>query len=245
MSVFWLVAGLQGALALTFPCAALPLAAAAVAAAAAAPLVTGIRVDAEQFSRSRLGYYTGVCASQVASGMFLPSSSNCVALLLQVPCCVQCPPQYLGWQHSSEVPAALCLPCVMFLADTLPRTFTHAGLCLVSADTLVPAAAEDTIPITGYPEGSWINYASWSPDGKYITFTTRSPGEQPGGGAGSLYGCLAPLCPPLDACMPLHVNGLYADDLGQPQHLTTRRAILNRVERLNHPPAQHPVPRLL
>jgi Tol biopolymer transport system component len=47
----------------------------------------------------------------------------------------------------------------------------------VSADTLVPAAPEDTTPITGYPEGSWINYTSWSPDGKYITFTTRSPGE--------------------------------------------------------------------
>lgn len=70
--------------------------------------LAGIRIDAEQFSRSRLGYYT--------------------------------------------------------------------GMCLVSANTLVPAAPEDTIPITGYPEGSWINYSSWSPDGKYITFTTRSPG---------------------------------------------------------------------
>jgi hypothetical protein len=49
-------------------------------------------------------------------------------------------------------------------------------MCLVSADTLVPAAPEDTIPITGYPEGSWINYSSWSPDGTYISFTTRSPG---------------------------------------------------------------------
>lgn len=47
----------------------------------------------------------------------------------------------------------------------------------MSADTLVPAAPEDTTPITGYPEGSWINYTSWSPDGTYITFTTRSPGE--------------------------------------------------------------------
>jgi Tol biopolymer transport system component len=46
----------------------------------------------------------------------------------------------------------------------------------VSSDTLVPAAAEDTTPITGFPEGSWINYTSWSPDGKHITFTTRSPG---------------------------------------------------------------------
>lgn len=51
-----------------------------------------------------------------------------------------------------------------------------AGLCLVSSDTLVPAAPEDTTPITGFPEGSWINYTSWSPDGKHITFTTRSPG---------------------------------------------------------------------
>lgn len=61
-----------------------------------------------------------------------------------------------------------------------------AGMCLVSANTLVPAAPEDTIPITGYPEGSWINYTSWSPDGKYITFTTRSPG-----GCGSMANMLA------------------------------------------------------
>jgi hypothetical protein len=63
--------------------------------------------------------------------------------------------------------------------------FCTAGMCLVSADTLVPAAPEDTIPITGYPEGSWINYSSWSPDGTYITFTTRSPGRRFWGQCGS------------------------------------------------------------
>lgn len=47
----------------------------------------------------------------------------------------------------------------------------------MSADVTVPAAAEDTTPITGYPDGSWINFASWSPDGRHITFTTRSPGQ--------------------------------------------------------------------
>lgn len=73
-------------------------------------------------------------------------------------------------------------PCIVKLSGSLPYDHmlfvaTAAGLCLVSADTLVPAAPEDTTPITGYPEGSWINYTSWSPDGTYITFTTRSPGE--------------------------------------------------------------------
>jgi hypothetical protein len=62
-----------------------------------------------------------------------------------------------------------CCPCCYVPAPC-------AGLCLVSSDTLVPAAPEDTTPITGFPEGSWINYTSWSPDGKHITFTTRSPG---------------------------------------------------------------------
>ncbi len=35
----------------------------------------------------------------------------------------------------------------------------------------VPAPPEVTRPITGYPEGSWMNYVSWSPDGKQVAFT--------------------------------------------------------------------------
>jgi hypothetical protein len=56
----------------------------------------------------------------------------------------------------------------------------------VSADVTVPAAPEDTTPITGYPDGSWINFASWSPDGLHITFTTRSPGQVRSGRGGIL-----------------------------------------------------------
>jgi hypothetical protein len=71
-------------------------------------LLAGIRIDAEQFSRSRMSYYT--------------------------------------------------------------------GLSIVPSDTLVPAAPEAMMDITGYPEGAWLNYVTWSPDGSYIAFTTRSPG---------------------------------------------------------------------
>ncbi|KAF8067166.1 hypothetical protein HT031_002213 [Scenedesmus sp. PABB004] len=70
--------------------------------------LAGVRIDAEQFSRSRMSYYT--------------------------------------------------------------------GLCIVPADTLVPAPPSATRSITGYPEGAWLNLVSWSPDGRFVSFTTRSPG---------------------------------------------------------------------
>ncbi len=41
---------------------------------------------------------------------------------------------------------------------------------------MVPAPADKTLKITGYPEGLWVNYVSWSPDNRHISFTTRSPG---------------------------------------------------------------------
>lgn len=70
--------------------------------------LAGIRIDAEQFSRSRMSYYT--------------------------------------------------------------------GLSIVPSDTLVPAPPEAMMEVTGYPAGAWLNYVTWSPDGTYIAFTTRSPG---------------------------------------------------------------------
>lgn len=55
----------------------------------------------------------------------------------------------------------------------------YTGLTIVDMtdDLVLPAPRDATTPITGYPEGFWINLVSWSPDGKHIAFTVRSPGE--------------------------------------------------------------------
>lgn len=45
-------------------------------------------------------------------------------------------------------------------------------------DLVVPAPKSQETPITGYPEGFWINLVSWSDDSKHIAFTIRSPGNQ-------------------------------------------------------------------
>ena len=59
------------------------------------------------------------------------------------------------------------------------RMSYYTGLTIVdmSDDLVLPAPREATTPITGYPEGFWINLVSWSQDGKHIAFTVRSPGE--------------------------------------------------------------------
>ena len=45
-------------------------------------------------------------------------------------------------------------------------------------ETLVlPAAREQETKIRGYPEGSHINFVSWSDDSTHIAFTIRSPGK--------------------------------------------------------------------
>jgi hypothetical protein len=46
----------------------------------------------------------------------------------------------------------------------------------VSAEVLVPAPAEQCKEITGQPEGSCINFVSWSPKGGSVAFTTCSMG---------------------------------------------------------------------
>ena len=57
--------------------------------------------------------------------------------------------------------------------------FCNAGLALVNTtdDLVVPAPKSQETPITGYPEGFWINLVSWSDDSKHIAFTIRSPGR--------------------------------------------------------------------
>lgn len=54
----------------------------------------------------------------------------------------------------------------------------NLGLALVNTtdDLVVPAPKSQETPITGYPEGFWINLVSWSDDSKHIAFTIRSPG---------------------------------------------------------------------
>ena len=62
---------------------------------------------------------------------------------------------------------------------TVPlHLFYGAGLALVDTtdDLVVPAPKSQETPITGYPEGFWINLVSWSDDSKHIAFTIRSPG---------------------------------------------------------------------
>eukprot|EP00882_Tetradesmus_deserticola_P024797 GHRQ01027123.1.p1 GENE.GHRQ01027123.1~~GHRQ01027123.1.p1 ORF type:complete len:247 (+),score=80.74 GHRQ01027123.1:456-1196(+) len=58
------------------------------------------------------------------------------------------------------------------------RMSYYTGLSIVPSDVLVPAAPEAMLELRGYPEGSWLNYVTWSPDGSFIAFTTRSPGER-------------------------------------------------------------------
>ena len=42
---------------------------------------------------------------------------------------------------------------------------------------VLPAPSRLETPISGYPEGFWINLVTWSPDSRHIAFTLRSPGE--------------------------------------------------------------------
>ncbi len=56
--------------------------------------------------------------------------------------------------------------------------YTGLSIVQMTDDLVLPAPMERTTPITGYPEGLWINLVSWSQDGRHIAFTVRSPGEQ-------------------------------------------------------------------
>ena len=55
----------------------------------------------------------------------------------------------------------------------------NAGLALVDMtdDLMMPASREKETPVTGFPEGSWLNYVLWSDDSKHLAFTVRSPGR--------------------------------------------------------------------
>ena len=69
------------------------------------------------------------------------------------------------------------------------RMSYYTGLFLVNMtdDLVLPAPREATTPITGYPEGFWLNLVSWSQDGKHIAFTVRSPGNSSDNRLNSLY----------------------------------------------------------
>ncbi|BDA47831.1 probable glutamyl endopeptidase, chloroplastic [Coccomyxa sp. Obi] len=54
--------------------------------------------------------------------------------------------------------------------------YTGLSIVQMTDDLILPAPMERTTPITGYPEGLWINLVSWSQDGRHIAFTVRSPG---------------------------------------------------------------------
>ena len=80
------------------------------------------------------------------------------------------------------------------------RMSYYTGLVLVDMtdDLVLPAPREATTPITGYPEGLWLNLVSWSQDGKHIAFTVRSPGQHSQSSHGtscgtSLEGCTSSL----------------------------------------------------
>lgn len=61
------------------------------------------------------------------------------------------------------------------------RALLAVGMAVVdfTDDLILPAPAEREVQITGYPEGSWLNFISWSQDAKHIAFTIRSPGKDP------------------------------------------------------------------
>ena len=95
-------------------------------------------------------------------------------------------------------PCLACMHVPRVLSDTY--TISHAGLRIdpqlnassrmshytglslaQMTDSLVlPAPLEATLPITGFPQGMWINLVSWAQDGRHIAFTVRSPGEAGG-----------------------------------------------------------------
>ena len=85
-------------------------------------------------------------------------------------------------QRSTTVPDLLCLAPGLRIDPDMNsggRMSYYTGLSIVDMtdDLVLPAPREATTPITGYPEGFWINLVSWSQDGKHIAFTVRSPGE--------------------------------------------------------------------
>ena len=43
-------------------------------------------------------------------------------------------------------------------------------------DLVLPAQSERETRVSGFPEGSWLNFISWSDDARHIAFTVRSPG---------------------------------------------------------------------
>jgi hypothetical protein len=74
----------------------------------------------------------------------------------------------------------------------------YTDLSLVPSSVTVPAPPESCTPVTGYPQSSWINLASWAPDSRHIAFTVRGGAES---GWGQGWPVLAPVAP-CDECKP-------------------------------------------
>ena len=54
--------------------------------------------------------------------------------------------------------------------------YTDLALVSMLEDTVIPAPPEHQLPITGIPDGHWINFVTWARDGTHLAFTLRSAG---------------------------------------------------------------------
>ena len=50
------------------------------------------------------------------------------------------------------------------------------GVLDFTDDLVLPAPAQTELKITGYPEGWWLNYVTWSKDSRQLAFSVRCPG---------------------------------------------------------------------
>jgi hypothetical protein len=55
--------------------------------------------------------------------------------------------------------------------------YTALAVAPFADDLMLPIREGVARQISGIPEGMWINYVTWAPDGKTIAFTLRSAGD--------------------------------------------------------------------
>eukprot|EP00967_Tisochrysis_lutea_P110199 scaffold172165_cov15-Tisochrysis_lutea.AAC.1 len=113
-------------------------------------LPSGLRIDPDLFARSKMGYSTGLAI--LPSDQVVPAApdNKYIKHIRGLSTASLRRPCHLRHQAQS------CIIKHPFNAIAHPSSF-HLGL-------------------VGYPEGSCLNYAMWSPNGKHVSFTTRSPG---------------------------------------------------------------------
>lgn len=66
---------------------------------------------------------------------------------------------------------------MILLKVSLRKGDAEMALVDFTESLVLPAPREQETKVHGYPEGSHINFVSWSDDSKFIAFTIRSPGE--------------------------------------------------------------------